>query len=174
MPGRECDLCGLGCGQRPLTQRIAGAERFFCCLGCMNVYVILSESGVLTSGQNLRETELFKRSLELGLISQPESASRPPEKKTAASPASPVAELLLHVTGMWCTSCAWLIERVVATLPGVVSAEVSFASDAAKVTYQPKRLPIDRIIERIKSLGRQLAHLHVRLNRCAVVTGARL
>src|SRR5947209_20250480 len=70
MPGRVCDLCGLDCGKRPISQRVADHERSFCCIGCVNVYVILSESGVLATGTDLRETELFKRSLEMGLISQ--------------------------------------------------------------------------------------------------------
>jgi hypothetical protein len=40
---RSCDLCGLP-GHHPYAQRIHEQERFFCCLGCMNVYLILSES----------------------------------------------------------------------------------------------------------------------------------
>ena len=65
---RECELCGLPCGQRPYAQRVHDQERYFCCLGCMNVYLILSES--CAEGQDFRQTELFKRSLELGLIAQ--------------------------------------------------------------------------------------------------------
>ena len=43
--GQNCDLCGLPCGHRPYLQRIHDEERSFCCLGCMNVYLILSETG---------------------------------------------------------------------------------------------------------------------------------
>ena len=53
-----CTLCGLAPG-----------EAAFCCAGCENVYAILVESGVVASGQNFRDTELFQRSLKLGLIS---------------------------------------------------------------------------------------------------------
>src|SRR5947209_5712842 len=66
---RACDLCGLGCGKYPLKQCIGDNDRFFCCMGCMNVYVILTESGALKNGQDLRQTELFQKSLRLGLIS---------------------------------------------------------------------------------------------------------
>jgi heavy metal translocating P-type ATPase len=140
----------LDCGKHPLTERLGGAERFFCCLGCLNVYVILSASGVAASGQSLRDTELFRRSLELGLVSQRAEAPPPP---APFPPGAPAEELLLRVSGMWCTSCAWLIEHVLTALPGVVSAEVSFASDTVKVAYQPQYLPAHRIIERISSLG---------------------
>jgi len=53
-----CTLCALPSG-----------EANFCCAGCENVYAILVESGVVTSGQDFRDTELFQKSLQLGLIS---------------------------------------------------------------------------------------------------------
>lgn len=147
----ECDLCGLGCGKYPLQQGVGGADRFFCCLGCMNVYLILWESGTIQAGQDIRESELFRRSLELGLISNRPSQET---KKVAASTESlPGEELLLHVNGMWCTSCAWLIEHALNALPGVVQAEASFATDLLKVRYRPQELPPDRITARIKALG---------------------
>lgn len=148
--GRECDLCALGCGQHPLQQHVGDVDRFFCCLGCMNVYLILSESGAIRPGQDLRQTELFQRSLQLGLISN----RGPEDAKSVPAPADPTAEeLLLHVSGMWCTSCAWLIEHALSAIPGVVRAEASFASDLVKVHYRPQALPPDRIFSRIASLG---------------------
>jgi heavy metal translocating P-type ATPase len=133
-------------------QRFGEADRRFCCVGCMNVYSILAESGVLASGQDLRETELFKRSLELGLIAQ--SPADSPEKNSPAAPHdSPTEEVLLQVSGMWCSSCAWLIEHSLASLPGLVSAEAFFSSDTVKVKYCPQYLPPNRIVERIARLG---------------------
>ena len=146
---KECELCGLGCGKHPYTQRVHDRERFFCCLGCMNVYLILAESCV--AGQDFRETELFKRSLELGLISQ--GSERPPVAQREVHSDASVQELLLQVQGMWCTSCAWLIEYALKKMPGVVDVEVSFASDLVKVKYQPQYIPPDRIVKRIESLG---------------------
>ncbi len=159
--GRECDLCGLGCGNHPLQQHIGEAGRFFCCHGCMNVYLILWESGAIKDGQEVRQTELFQRSLQLGLISNrvaEEEPSKPSPSKAAAvpagaAPAGTTEALLLHVAGMWCTSCAWLIEHALAGVPGVARAEASFASDLVKVQYHPQVVPPERIIERIRGLG---------------------
>ncbi len=148
---RECDLCSLPCGKHPLQQAVGEVDRYFCCLGCMNVYLILWESGAIQAGQDVRQTELFQRSLQLGLISNRASDEVSPE--TTATPAGPTAELLLHVTGMWCTSCAWLIEHALAKVPGVVKAEASFASDLVKVQYQPQITPSDRVVNRINALG---------------------
>jgi heavy metal translocating P-type ATPase len=151
---KECELCGLGCRKRPYTQRVHDQERFFCCLGCVNVYLILAES--CADGQDFRETELFKRSLELGLISQGGASrrgERPPVAPSQAHSDASVQELLLQVQGMWCTSCAWLIEYALRKMPGVVDVEASFASDLVKVKYQPQYIPPDRVIKQIDSLG---------------------
>jgi heavy metal translocating P-type ATPase len=155
--GRECDLCGLGCGKHPLQQHVGDAERYFCCLGCMNVYLILWESGAIRAGQDIRQTELFQRSLQLGLISNQARDEVVSEESKPASdvdiPAQASEELILHVTGMWCTSCAWLIEHALQALPGVMHAEASFASDLVKIKYRPQMLPPERIFSRITSLG---------------------
>ena len=148
--GRECDLCGLGCGKYPLQQHVGDADRFFCCSGCMNVYLILWESGAIRAGQDIRQTELFQRSLQLGLISNPEEVE--PESAVDVT-AGATEEMLLHVTGMWCMSCAWLIEHALSALRGVRRAEVSFTSDLVKVQYHPRTLPPDLILRRIESLG---------------------
>jgi heavy metal translocating P-type ATPase len=126
----------------------------FCCMGCANVYSILLESGVLASGQNIRETEIFRRSLELGLISNPEQQNEPAGAAQAApNENAPSAEAVFQIGGMWCSACAWLIEHALRRLPGVESAEVFFASDLAKVRYRPQCLPPDRIAERIQEVG---------------------
>jgi len=148
---RECDLCGLGCGRHPLLDVVGGADRVFCCSGCMNVYLILWESGTIQAGQDIRQTELFQRSLQLGLISNRESDA-PRSKQSVASPENS-EELVLRVSGMWCTSCAWLIEHTLMTLPGVVSAEASFAADLVRVQYCPQMLPPERITEQISKFG---------------------
>jgi len=154
MTPQQCDLCGLSCGSQPLTQRVAEAEHSFCCMGCMNVYLILAESGVLASGQNVRATEIFKRSLALGLIAQGGSGKgETPAATPVPSSDTATRELVVQVTGMWCASCAWLIEHVVGKERGVISAQASFASDTVKVTYSPQFLPPQRVLERIAALG---------------------
>jgi heavy metal translocating P-type ATPase len=132
----SCSLCGLDSGSSA-----------FCCSGCENVYAILMESGVLASGQNFRESELYLQSLKLGLISNP----------IAVAPAIPAdaetREAVFRLGGMWCTSCGWLIEHALAKVRGVASAEVMFASDLLRVRYCPQYLPEDRIVASVQSLG---------------------
>jgi len=145
-----CALCELACGRQRITRAFEGRELAFCCMGCANVYAILQESGVIASGQSIRETEIFRRSLELGLVSNP-AGERDSDAKIDTN--APTEEKLLQVSGMWCSACSWLIEHALQKLPGVVSAEVFFASDLAKVKYCPQYLPPEAISARIAQLG---------------------
>lgn len=152
---KTCDLCELHVGRHPFSRRFEAAEKTFCCLGCLNVYAILLESGVLVSGADVRETELFKRSQALGLISNGEQGAARPTPKFELPPEAPLQEALLQVNGMWCSSCAWLIEHALLNERGVVAVEAFFASDMVKVRYCPQYLPPDRLRKRIEQLGYQ-------------------
>ena len=144
-----CDLCGLDCSKQAIARTFEAHTLDFCCMSCANVYAILLESGVIASGQNIRDTEVFRRSLELGLISNP--AVDP--QSIPLDPNAPTSEVLLQINGMWCSACGWLIEHALRKLPGIVSAEVLFASDLAKVKYCPLYLPPESIVARISRLG---------------------
>ncbi len=140
--GHECALCTQPCP----------ADDTFCCMGCRNVYTILQESGAIVEGADPRDSELFRRSLALGLVS---NAPRPPAP--GAIPASAlVEEKLFHVSGMWCGACGWLIEHVLAKEPAVRQAEVFFTSDLLRIRYCPQYLPVSRLEENLGRLGYQI------------------
>ncbi len=147
---QPCALCELACGRQLIERVFDGRPLAFCCMGCANVYAILNECGAIAAGQSLRETEIFRRSLELGLVSNPDGGG---ESAQQIDPGAPTEEMLVQVGGMWCSACGWLIEHSLRKLRGVVSAEVFFASDLAKIRYCPLYLPPDRIPARITELG---------------------
>lgn len=156
MSGRSCQLCGLPCGKCPLSTSVENAERLFCCVGCMNVYLILAETGAIANGQDVRKTDVFKQALQLGLIARGdrEEENHQSDASTATLDSSARdSDLVLQISGMWCSSCAWLIEHAVKALPGVRSVEASFATDLLKVQYQPQLLPPDRIVQRVAKFG---------------------
>jgi Cu+-exporting ATPase len=65
----------------------------------------------------------------------------------------PQQTLQLPVGGMTCANCAMNIERGVVKLDGVTEANVNFAAETATVSYDPARLSVSDIIERIRSSG---------------------
>jgi len=147
-----CHLCGLDTGRAPIRQPSAAGTLAFCCHGCANVYAILRESGMVQPGVSLRDTDLFKRSLEMGIIGVGRDTGSAADA-AAVSPNAPTVEKLYQLSGLWCTSCSWLIEHALRKERGVVSADVLFTSDLLKVRYAPQFLPPSRIVERLERLG---------------------
>lgn len=157
-----CDLCRLPLPRKPYRLETAGGERRFCCLGCRHVYQLLAESGQLTGDP--RESELFRRCRELGIIRRAEGEGGEAPAAAAAGPAERPAgarELVLHVAGMWCTACAWIIERTLERTRGVVEAEVLFASDLLRIAYLPWETSLERLAAAVRRLGYEISERRV-------------
>ncbi len=167
-----CALCGLRLPKRPQTAQWNGEAFRFCCTGCRQVFLLLAESGQLNG--DFRSSELYQTSLRLGIIGQPQIVRGTPEVGPAsnfgeiraglAGEPSPhelqgAQELVLHIDGMWCSACSWLIEKVVGAERGVVHSRVLYASDTAKVFYRPEQISPERITAAIKKLGYEASTL---------------
>ena len=61
--------------------------------------------------------------------------------------------LRFPIVGMHCASCAKNIERVVKKLPGISSVQVNYATERAKVEYDPQRCSPAKIGEQVGKLG---------------------
>lgn len=62
-------------------------------------------------------------------------------------------EISFDVEGMSCTSCSDAIQDALEEEEGVYEAEVTFASESARVTYDPTRTDRDALIETIRDTG---------------------
>jgi heavy metal translocating P-type ATPase len=65
-------------------------------------------------------------------------------------------EALLALEGMHCTSCAAAVERSLLTTPGVVEAQVSFASDCLRLVWVDALAPLASLQARVLKLGYRL------------------
>lgn len=59
----------------------------------------------------------------------------------------------LQITGMTCAACANRIEKGLSKLPGVDAANVNFAMETARVTYDPGEVTIEDMQARVEKLG---------------------
>ncbi|MDN6844836.1 MAG: cadmium-translocating P-type ATPase [Corynebacterium variabile] len=75
-------------------------------------------------------------------------------QQAAAAPVDPVdlVQLDLGVTGMTCTSCSASIERKLNRMDGV-DATVNFATESAKVDYDPAKTDPDAVIQTVRNTG---------------------
>jgi heavy metal translocating P-type ATPase len=131
---------------------------------------MLIEASDAGEPESFRDTELFKKCQEIGIIprSEAELVERAQESPTTVFPhtglvqereyqestaAASSLSLTLNVTLMWCPACAWVIEETLKRSPGVISASCNFATDRVRCDYNPVLTSPQRIIESIEVLG---------------------
>ena len=170
-PQNTCRLCGLPLSGRTVSLKSSGKRHAFCCKGCLTVYGMLLESEEVKRGIAFRETALFKKCRELGIIPRsPEDLKRQDAQKEKEQPAHALfpdsgeppflkAEngdslvLDLKVSGMWCPACAWVIQEALRKAPGVHRAFCHFSTDRLRCLYDPVKTSPSEIRRRIQSLG---------------------
>jgi len=131
---------------------------------------MLIESSDAGDPESFRETELFKKCQEIGIIprSEAELVERAQESPTTVIPqtgldqerdyrestaAASSLSLTLSVTLMWCPACAWVIEETLKRSPGIISASCNFATDRVRCDYNPVLTSSHQIVDSINSLG---------------------
>ena len=131
---------------------------------------MLIESSDAGDPELFRETEIFKKCQEIGIIprSEAELVEKIQEASTTVFPQtgldqerdyqeSTAAEsslsLTLKVTLMWCPACAWVIEETLKRSPGIISASCNFATDRIRCEYNPVLTSPQNIIDSMKGLG---------------------
>ena len=62
-------------------------------------------------------------------------------------------QITLPITGMHCEGCASTITESLQEMDGILTANVSIATEQAAVTYNPSSLSEDTIVDKIRSLG---------------------
>jgi Cu2+-exporting ATPase len=62
-------------------------------------------------------------------------------------------EIRLAVEGMRCAACAWLIDRALATQPGVVEARANAASGRLRLRWRDADTKLSTLLERLHALG---------------------
>jgi heavy metal translocating P-type ATPase len=141
--------------------------RRFCCTGCRQVFLMLAQSVDAGDPDRFKETALFQKCREMGLIPQseaefsgewePSGASldpKPIEKDcTLSPPAKNALPLRLKISGMWCPICAWAIEETLRKNSGIHHPVCIFSNDLLTCHYNPVETSPAAIIETIEKLG---------------------
>ena len=166
----SCDLCGLPLGRAAISLDMSQKTYCFCCPGCRQVFNLLLEAGGSADPKTFRNTELFQKCRDIGIIpqseddlidrKQPFQAGKAQTKSTDApapsrrlNPPQAALSLTLKVDNMWCPACAWVIEAYLKKTPGIFSANCNFSTDYLRCDYDPVATTPDNIASTIRSLG---------------------
>jgi heavy metal translocating P-type ATPase len=123
---------------------------------------MLLESPDAENPVSFKETELFKKCQDMGIIPRVEgdldlraktSASSQPNMDDSENAGGEVLSLTLKISHMWCPACAWVIEEALKKSRGIVDAFCNFSTDRVRCDYNPLMTSPSRIIHMINSLG---------------------
>jgi heavy metal translocating P-type ATPase len=174
-PSIACELCGLPLRGGAVQADFSDRTYRFCCTGCRQVFTILFEAADSSDPATFKETELFQKCQENGII--PRSEAELVSKKFAADYSSlestgqtesevlafsppgdkDVLKLNLKIGNMWCPACAWLIDETLKQTSGIINSSCSFSTDRLQVNYNPIQTSPARIIKAIGKLGYRAA-----------------
>ena len=130
------------------------------------MFHMLMEASESPDPASFRQTELFKKCQEIGIIPRSESeltertrdlpavtALTPERENLTSRQDNNTLSLTLKVDQMWCPACAWVIEETLKKNPGIVSASCNFATDRVRCDYDPILGSPQKIIGAINDLG---------------------
>lgn len=132
------------------TLRVLDRPRHFCCPGCQAVCQTIVAAGLEDYYQH-RE----------GVSPRPRDEPTPPQaiydhpaiQRSFVRPQGQWREASLLLEEIRCAACLWLNEQHLRQLPGVVEAELDYASQRLRVRWDPERVALSTILESITALG---------------------
>ncbi|MEA1049558.1 heavy metal translocating P-type ATPase [Lamprobacter modestohalophilus] len=148
----RCFHCGLPLDRtETVTATVAGGERHFCCTGCKSVCGAIFAAGL---------DGFYRRTPEGEVLGPPPE----PPKQLALydldevqaaylDTTADLREINLHVEGIHCAACVWLIETGLSKMPGVEEARVNLTGRRLRLKWDNSRQRLSSLIGRLGEIG---------------------
>ena len=143
----RCAHCALPVP--PAEHRVVEAAQF-CCAGCRTAYEIIHAAGL---GRYYDFDE--RRTAAVASVRPDHAAFDHPTFHAlyVTQGAGGIATVQLHLEGVHCASCVWLVERMPMVLDGVLRAELDVTRALATITWDAGAVPLSRIAANLEALG---------------------
>ena len=155
---RGCYHCGgpLGSGARSVT--VSEREERVCGEPCRTAVETIAGAG-LKAWYRLRSHDDADGAVTDERMQAAGDAWRVPEVAAAVvrGTGEGKSAVTLTVAGMRCAGCAWLVERLLTSIDGVLGAEVDFARRRAEVRFDTHAADLPDLIEALGRAGYQAA-----------------
>jgi Cu2+-exporting ATPase len=155
MSGERCYHCGLPVpAQRDFSVEIKGKVQPMCCLGCQAVATAICDGGLSRFYQyraaNATRPDLSKQSF-LVAYDLPEIQVDYVEQQVSQGQSYQRIQLL--VGGITCTACAWLIEKHLEKIAGIISVKVNVTTHRAMVDWDISQLKLSELLGAFLAIG---------------------
>jgi Cu+-exporting ATPase len=146
---KTCYHCG---DSIPAGKHIAEGEKEFCCDGCRQVFILLSENDLcdfyslskiagIKSAGNLRKNRFE-------YLDNPDVIDSLVQFKNNEQ-----INITFHLPSIHCSSCIYLLENLHKIEKGVISSETDFIKKELFVSFNPVEISLRRIVELLSFIG---------------------
>jgi len=150
----HCFHCGeLNPTNTTFNVVINGQQQSMCCPGCQAVAQTIVDSGL--SSYYLHRTEVAKKSESLipDELQQLEHYDIEQIQSDFIKQSGSSTEITLTIEGISCAACAWLIEKQLRFLPGLVFVNVNTTLNRAVIRWDNQQLTLSKILQQIHHVG---------------------
>lgn len=141
-------------GGTDIYVEVDGVARPMCCTGCKAVAEAIAAEGLddyyrQRSHKPATADDIVPACLRESRVYDHEDAQRSFVRRLSGDE----RESSLVLQGIECAACAWLNERHLQQLPGVVDAQVNFSTHRARVRWNPDITRLSDILAAVKRIG---------------------
>ncbi|RXJ99809.1 copper-translocating P-type ATPase [Arcobacter sp. CECT 8989] len=148
MSKTRCDHCHLEFDDSVMIKE---SNLNFCCKGCQGVYHLLKDDG-LDSFYDKLGNKTINPPIEVDDdINRFDTKSF--EEMFISTNEDGFKQIDLIIEGIHCAACVWLNEKVLYDTDGIVSADINFTNNKAKIVWDDRSVNLSDIIKKIRSIG---------------------
>lgn len=134
------------------TVTVLGNDQEFCCPGCQAVAQAVVDNG-LEDYYRFRTEPAEKASGENELLAQLSLYDNPMLQEELVVESGNQKSIQLTLSGLKCAACAWLIEKQVLQLHGVLRIGVDVSANRATIVWLKDSIALSDILHRISEIG---------------------
>lgn len=129
------------------------AEHQFCCNGCETVYQMIHQHGMDSYYKIKASDESEQQPAKVTSKSYLDfDDSKLLEQYATALPQGHMS-IQLHLHGVHCAACVWLIERINRICPGIIDVKLMYHRSLLNLTWDPAQVKLSEIARLLDSLG---------------------
>ncbi|MCA9904872.1 MAG: heavy metal translocating P-type ATPase, partial [Anaerolineae bacterium] len=151
----QCFHCGLPVPVGThFHVRIDGHDRAMCCRGCEAVAQAIVDGGLTDFYKFRTDNAPTAKELVPEALRQARIYDLPDVQASfVRREGETIREASLILEGITCAACVWLNEKHLASLPGVLSVDVNYTTQRARVRWDEARIKLSDILAAITAIG---------------------
>ncbi len=130
---------------------IIDGEHYFCCKGCQGIYHLLKDEGLDSFYNKAGDTKLTPPTQQYEDSSNFNSPAF--YDKFVSINKEGFSDVSLIIEGIHCSACVWLNEKALHKMAGVMSVNINYTNNKAKIVWDDSVLKLSSIIDMIRAIG---------------------